>query len=54
MLWYKRLEKGKFTPAADHNGGVIDRTAWVHLLEGVKAEIIKRQPRYVIENPCKR
>ena len=46
VLWYKRLEKGKFIPADDHPGGVIDRTAWSHLLEGVRAEIIKRQPRY--------
>lgn len=46
VLWYKRLERGKFTPGANHDGGMIDRTAWVHLLEGVKADIIKRQPRY--------
>jgi len=46
VLWYKRLEKGKFTPAVDHADGPIDRTAWAHLLEGVKADIIKRQPRY--------
>jgi transposase len=51
VLWYKRLEKGRFTPEERHEGGVIDRTAWVHLLEGVKAEIIKRQPRYAVERP---
>ncbi len=44
-LWYKRLEKGKFVLPEDENSW-IDRTAWVHLLEGVRAEIIKRQPRY--------
>ena len=44
-LWYKRLEQGKFVFPADENA-CIDRTAWVHLLEGVKADIIKRQPRY--------
>jgi len=49
VLWYKRLERGKFTPAADHDGGPIDRTAWIHLLEGIKANIIKRQPRYRLE-----
>jgi len=45
-LWYKRLERGKFVMPEDDNAR-IDRTAWIHLLEGVKAEIIKRQPRYV-------
>jgi transposase len=44
-LWYKRLEKGKFVLPEDESSW-IDRTAWVHLLEGVRAEIIKRQPRY--------
>lgn len=44
-MWYKRLEEGKFVLPDDENAWV-DRTAWVHLLEGVKADIIKRQPRY--------
>ncbi len=44
-LWYKRQEQGKFVLPGDENAW-IDRTAWVHLLEGVKADIIKRQPRY--------
>jgi transposase len=48
VLWYKRLERGKFTPSANDPGNELDRTAWVHLLEGIKADIIKRQPRYAI------
>lgn len=46
VQWYKRLEKGKFMPGVNAGDGALDRRAWVHLLEGVKAEIIKRQPRY--------
>ena len=47
-LWYKRLECGKFIMPEGENA-LIDRTAWVHLLEGVKAKIIKRQPRYEVK-----
>lgn len=49
VLWYKRLEAGKFMlPAGEDRQ--IDRTALVHLLEGVKAQIVSRQPRYRREN----
>ncbi len=45
VLWYKRLESGKFVrPSID--GVELDRTSWTHLLEGVDAMVIKRQPRY--------
>ncbi|MBF0532895.1 MAG: IS66 family insertion sequence element accessory protein TnpB [Candidatus Omnitrophica bacterium] len=44
-LWYKRLEAGRFElPAGD--SAAIDRTELVHLLEGIKAEVVSRQPRY--------
>ncbi len=49
-LWYKRLEKGKFVLPRDESAW-IDRMAWVHLLEGVDARIIKRQPRYKLTQP---
>ena len=45
VLWYKRLERGRFElPAGDE--AVIDRMSLMHLLEGVKAEIVSRQPRF--------
>lgn len=44
-LWYKRLETGRFVPPAG-NKAAIDRTELALLLEGVKAEIVSRQPRF--------
>ncbi len=44
-IWYKRLEKGRFQPSESADG-MLDRAQWVHLLEGVKVKVIKRQPRY--------
>jgi len=49
VQWYKRLEEGKFVLPEGENTQ-IDRMGWVHLLEGVKAEIIKRQPRYRVQS----
>jgi transposase len=43
-LWYKRLETGKFVMPCDD--GTLDRASWAHLLEGIEARVIKRQPRY--------
>jgi len=48
-LWYKRLEAGRFVIPAD-NTGCLDRASWAHLLEGIEARVIKRQPRYRREN----
>ena len=28
--------------------GRIDRIGWVHMLEGVEVEVIRRQPRYTL------
>ncbi len=47
-LWYKRLEAGRFVMPADE--GCLDRASWAHLLEGIEARVIKRQPRYRREN----
>lgn len=44
-LWYKRLEAGRFVIPKEE-GGCLDRSSWAHLLEGIEARIIKRQPRY--------
>jgi transposase len=45
VLWYKRLEEGQFKlPGGE--GIEIDRTAWVHMLEGIEAKVVKRQRRY--------
>jgi transposase len=45
VLWYKRLEQGQFIiPGGD--GIEIDRTAWVHMLEGIDVQVTRRQPRY--------
>jgi transposase len=44
-LWAKRLERGRFTLP----GGTapeVDRTALVLLLEGVKARVLFRSPRW--------
>ena len=48
-LWYKRLEKGRFVMPAD-DGPYLDRASWAHLLEGIQVRVIKRQPRYRLEN----
>ena len=44
-LWYKRLEAGRFVIPSD-DGGCLDRAGWAHLLDGIEARVIKRQPRY--------
>lgn len=48
VLYYKRLEKGTFTPpATSANGGIL----WpelVLMLEGIKAEKLTRKPRYFV------
>src|SRR5476649_1897887 len=49
-LWYKRLEAGRFFIPED--GNTLDRSAWANLLEGIEANVIKRQPRYRRDN-CK-
>lgn len=46
-LWAKRLERGRFTLP----GGTtpeVDRTALVLLLEGVKARVLFRSPRWTV------
>ena len=54
-LWYKRLEAGRFVLPCDESG-CLDRASWAHLLEGIEATVVKRQPRYrrecvkIIEN----
>ena len=47
-LWYKRLEAGRFVIPED--GNILDRAAWANLLEGIEANVIKRQPRYRRDN----
>jgi len=43
-IWYKRLEAGQFTmPAPD---GRLDRSALMMLLDGVEAQVVRRQKRY--------
>jgi transposase len=45
VIWYKRLEVGKFV--CSQAGGIeLDRLGWTHLLEGIEAKVIRRQPRY--------
>ena len=46
-IWYKRLEQGRFVRPPTE-GCEIDLMGWTHLLEGVEAKVIKRQPRYSI------
>jgi transposase len=47
VLWYKRLEEGQFKlPGGE--GIEIDRTAWMHMLEGIEAKVIKRGRRYKV------
>jgi putative lipase involved disintegration of autophagic bodies len=35
-----------------NDGNILDRAAWANLLEGIEANVIKRQPRYRRDN-CK-
>jgi transposase len=44
-LWYKRLEEGRFV-LPEGQEAIIDRIGLTHLLEGVKAKIMSRQPRF--------
>jgi len=49
VLWYKRLEQGQFIiPGGE--GIEIDRTEWMHMLEGMDVKIMKRQPRYRVSD----
>lgn len=45
VLWYKRLEEGRFVMPLGQERQ-IDRMTWALLLEGVEAQVVKRQPRY--------
>lgn len=48
-LWAKRLERGRFMlPGGD--GAALDPTALTLLLEGVKARVLFRSPRYKVPN----
>ena len=48
-LWAKRLERGRFTlPQGD--AAELDRAALTLMLEGVKARVIFRSPRWKNEN----
>lgn len=47
VIWYKRLEMGKFI-RPDLDVTELDRASWMHLLEGIEAKVIKKQPRYSI------
>jgi len=48
-LWAKRLERGRFTlPQGD--SAELDRAALTLMLEGVKARVISRSPRWKNEN----
>jgi len=48
VIWYKRLERGKFL-MPDGEQILINRTEWMHMLEGIEAKIVARQPRYRID-----
>ncbi len=52
-IWYKRLEHGRFVMPTTE-GKEIDITGWTHLLEGIEAKVIKRQPRYCISDEKRR
>ncbi|MBK7098002.1 MAG: IS66 family insertion sequence element accessory protein TnpB [Sphingobacteriales bacterium] len=47
-LYYKRLEKGTFTPPVPAEDGSILWPELVLMLEGIKAEKIVRKPRYCV------
>lgn len=48
-LWAKRLERGRFMlPGGE--GAALDPTALTLLLEGVKARVLFRSPRYKVPN----
>lgn len=45
VLWAKRLERGRFAPAPD-GPSEIGRDELVLLLEGVRAQVLHRSPRW--------
>ena len=47
-LWSKRLERGRFAPGAD-GPAEIGREELALLLEGVRAKVVSRSPRW---RPC--
>ena len=48
-LWAKRLERGRFLlPEGDER--VMDRATLALLLEGVRARVVFRSPRYKVSN----
>ena len=48
-LWAKRLERGRFAPPSG-DSVELDRAALALLLEGVRARILFRSPRYKLHN----
>ena len=51
-LWYKRLEKGKFNRPLREDCE-LDRSEWLHMLEGLEVRVIGKQPRYNLPNDKK-
>jgi transposase len=49
VVWAKRLERGRFA-LAPGDGAELDRAALALVLEGVKARILFRSPRYILHN----
>ena len=46
VIYYKRLEKGTFTPPENAINGVIQWPALIYMILGLRAEKIRQKPRF--------
>lgn len=46
VIYYKRLEKGTFTPPENVINGVIQWPEFIYMIAGLEAEKIRQKPRF--------
>jgi transposase len=48
-IWYKRLEKGRFSTPSTDNTGQIDSRLLAMMLEGMDLKKLRKRPRYQLK-----
>ena len=48
VIWYKRLERGRFSRPRGE-GKEVSAVEWMHILEGMEVNIVKYEPRYIVD-----